>query len=84
MLSDTVAAGVIGQFYGKAQRTIIENLIFLIAPRKHQLSVLHQCGSTATQTRSYAIAVKTVTVVMMERGGHIDLVGFLGLADSFQ
>ena len=77
VLSDAVGCRRKVCLYGETQRTLVQYLIGLVAPRIDYLTVANQTGSSATQRRSYAIAVETLAVVQMERQHGVVAVQFV-------
>ena len=67
---------IIGKLNCKAKRTIVQNLISLVAIREDELFAIHKRRSTTTKRRTYAIAVETATMVEMERGVEVGIVVF--------
>ena len=62
---------IVSQFYGKAERTIVQNLIILIAVRQYLILANHQTRSAQTECGAYTIRILSVSMIQMEGGDDI-------------
>ena len=54
---------VVSQFYGEAERTVIQNSVILVAVRQYLVLTHHQTWCTEPQCGTHAIRVKSIAMV---------------------
>ena len=65
--------GVVGQFHGEAQRSIVQYFILFIAIGHDEFSILHHRRSSASERRSHLVAVESIAMVEMVGGSNLQL-----------
>ena len=65
------------QLHGEAQRTVVQHLLRLVAPRIDNGIIHHQCRHSGSQCWAYCIAVHAITVVYMIGECAYQLIGCL-------
>ena len=65
------------QLHGEAQRTVVQHLLRLVAPRIDNGIIHHQCRHSSSQCWTYCIAVHAITVVYMIGECAYQLIGCL-------
>ena len=58
--------GVVCKLHGEAQGTVVDDAVFPVAVWEDELVAVHECWRTASERRSHAVAVETLSVVEME------------------
>ena len=64
---------IVSQFHGKAERTVIQNPVILIAVRQYLVLAYHEAWCTQSQGSTHAIRVEAVAMVKMEGSEDIHL-----------
>lgn len=64
---------VVSQFYGEAERTVIQYPVILVAVRQYLVLAHHQAWCTQSQCSTHAIRVEAVAMVKMEGSEDIRL-----------
>ena len=64
---------IVSQFYGEAERTVIQYLVILVAVRQHLVLAHHEAWCTQSQCSTHAIRVEAVAMVKMEGSEDIHL-----------
>ena len=64
---------IVSQFHGKAERTVIQYLVILVAVRQHLVLAHHEAWCTQSQCSTHAIRVEAVAMVKMEGSEDIHL-----------
>ena len=65
---------IVSELYGEAKRTIVQNLVSLVAVRQELLISNHEAGCAKSEGGSHTVRVETIAVVEVEGGGDIYLV----------